>query len=126
MAVSSEVQLDAGRTFITSHGTTDLKDQNNILTLTAEGSIKGILAASGTVDVSSLADGAGESHDMTVNGVALGDIVLGTSVGVDNVDVIVNAAVTAANTVTIRFQNESGSAHNLAPTTVRVIVADMT
>lgn len=74
-----------------------------------------------TVDPASLADAAGASTDVTVTGAALGDFVL-LGPGVDVADVTVSAFVTAANTVTIRVQNESGGAVNLASSTWNIMV----
>jgi len=75
-----------------------------------------------TLDAGSLIDGAGESDTVTVPGVALGDMVLGFSFGVDKAGVVCHAYVSAADTVTLRLQNESGGTVNLASTTVRVVV----
>jgi hypothetical protein len=79
--------------------------------------------ATATVDVTSLIDGAGATASVTVTGAALGDLVL-VSFGVDLVDMTVSAYVSAANTVEIRVQNESGSTADLASTTVTVFVID--
>jgi hypothetical protein len=79
------------------------------------------LDGSATWDVGSLTDGAGESKDITVTGAAIGDFVL-VSMGVDIVDMTISAQVTAADTVTVRIQNESGGTVDLASTTVRVRV----
>lgn len=75
----------------------------------------------GTINVGNLGDGTGESNDITIPGVALGDQVLGLSLGVS----ITNLTVTAwckANTVTVRFQNESGGAIDLADTSFKIVV----
>ena len=109
-----------------SYPQTDAKDYQNLMALTANGAVKGIIYGSGTVDVAELVDGAGATASLTVNGVALGDIVLGVSFGVDLVDLTVTAYVQAADTVEVRVQNESGSTADLASTTVRVLVADVT
>jgi len=77
---------------------------------------------SGTLDVASLADGAGSTSTATVPGVALGDIVLGVSMAVDLAGITVTAYVSAANTVSVRFQNESGGTVDLASTTLRLWV----
>lgn len=84
------------------------------------------LTASVTHDFGSLVDGAGESVDVTVTGAALGDFVVGVSLGVDTTDATLTADVTAANTVTVRLQNESGATLNLASTTLRVWVMPRT
>lgn len=78
--------------------------------------------ATGTLNADSLADGAGSSDTITVPGVALGDMVLGCSFGVSLAGVSATAYVSAADTVTIRLQNESGGTVDLASTTVRVVV----
>jgi hypothetical protein len=62
------------------------------------------------------------SLDVTVPGVALGDIVMGVSVGVDTVDAVIGGAVTAANTVTLTLLNNSAGAIDLASTTGRFLV----
>lgn len=62
------------------------------------------------------------SLDITVPGVALGDIVMGVSVGVDTVDAVIGGAVTAANTVTLTLLNNSAGAIDLASTTGRFLV----
>lgn len=85
----------------------------------------GGLNGSATWDAGSLVDGAGESKDVTVTGAALGDFAI-ASLGVDTVDMVVSASVTAANTVTVRIQNESGSTVDLASTTVAVRVIPKT
>jgi hypothetical protein len=107
-------------------GLTEAKYMGNLEALTGELQVKRILYGSATVDVGTLADGVGSTHSITVNGVALGDIVLGASFGVDVVDMSITAYVQAANTVEVRVQNESAAGTNLASTTVRVLVADVT
>ena len=78
-----------------------------------------------TLDAGSLVDGAGETDDITIPGVALGDMVIGASLGVDLVGLTVTCYVSAANTVKFRIQNESGSPADLASSTLRVVVARM-
>lgn len=78
-----------------------------------------------TLDAGSLSDGAGETDDITIPGVALGDMVIGASLGVDLVGLTVTGYVSAANTVKFRIQNESGSTVDLASSTLRVVVARM-
>ena len=76
-----------------------------------------------TLDAGSLVDRAGETDDITIPGVALGDMVLGASLGVDLVGLTVTGYVSAANTVNFRIQNESGSTVDLASSTLRIVVA---
>lgn len=76
-----------------------------------------------TLDAGSLVNGAGETDDVTVPGVALGDMVIGASLGVDLVGLTVTGYVSAANTVNFRIQNESEATVNLAAATLRIVIA---
>ena len=78
-----------------------------------------------TLDAGSLVDGAGETDDVTVPGVALGDMVMGASLGVDLVGLTVTGYVSAANTVKFRIQNESTATVNLASATMKIVVVRM-
>ena len=78
-----------------------------------------------TLDAGSLVDGAGETDDVTVSGVALGDMVIGASLSVDLVGLTVTGYVSAANTVKFRIQNESGVTVTLASTTLRLVCVRM-
>ena len=82
---------------------------------------KALLAGSATWDPASILDGGFAAQDFTVTGAVLGDFVL-ASAPVDVVDVLVSAQVTAANTVTVTIQNETGGAVDLATGTWRVLV----
>lgn len=82
-------------------------------------------AVTATLNPGSLADGVGETDDVTVPGVALGDMVIGASLGVDLVGITVTGYVSAANTVKFRIQNESGSTVDLASSTLRIVVVRM-
>jgi len=62
------------------------------------------------------------SVDITVPGVALGDIVMGVSVAVDTVDAVVAGAVTAANTITLTLLNNTAGAVDLASTVAKFMV----
>lgn len=81
-----------------------------------------ILTGSKTFDLGSTVDAAGSSTTVTVTGAALGDFVTGVSLSVDLQGITVTAYVSAANTVTVRFQNESGGTLDLASATLRVLV----
>jgi riboflavin synthase alpha subunit len=78
-----------------------------------------------TLDAGSLVNGAGETDDVTVAGVALGDMVIGASLGVDLVGLTVTGYVSAANTVKFRIQNESEATVNLDSATLRIVIARM-
>lgn len=75
-------------------------------------------------DFANAAVGSGTfaSLDVAVPGVALGDMLVGVSVGVDTVDAIIWGAVTAANTVTLTLNNNSAGAIDLASTTAKFMV----
>jgi riboflavin synthase alpha subunit len=75
-----------------------------------------------TLNAGSLSDGAGETDDITVPGVALGDMVLGASLGVDLVGLTVTGYVSAANTVKFRIQNESTATVDLASSTLKIVI----
>lgn len=62
------------------------------------------------------------SVDITVPGVALGDIVMDIAMGVDTIDAVIAGAVTAANTVTLTLLNNTAGAVDLASTTCRFVV----
>jgi hypothetical protein len=82
-------------------------------------------AVTATLNPGSLADGVGETDDITIPGVALGDMVIGASLGVDLVGITVTGYVSAANTVKFRIQNESTATVDLASSTLRIVVARM-
>lgn len=75
-----------------------------------------------TLDAGSLVDAAGETDTVAVPGVALGDMVLGVSFAVDEAGMSVTAYVSAANTVSIRVQNESTATVDLAACKIRLVV----
>ena len=81
-------------------------------------------AVSESIDFGNAAVGSGTfaSVDVTVPGVALGDIVMGVSIAVDTVDTVIAGAVTAANTVTLTLLNNTAGAVNLAAAIVDFIV----
>jgi len=87
-----------------------------------QGAFSEMWEVTASIDADNLADAAGDNDTVAVPGVALGDIVLGMSFGVDLAGMTVTAYVSAADTVTIRFQNESGGAVNLAATTIRILI----
>jgi hypothetical protein len=76
-----------------------------------------------TIDVDSLLTGASDTDTVTVPGVALGDVVVGFSLGVSLAGIQATGYVSAANTVTLVFQNTTGSTVNLGETTIRLVVA---
>jgi hypothetical protein len=87
--------------------------------------VKDVWVYTAALDLGNAATGSGTfaSSDVTVPGVALGDVVMGVSLEVDTVDTAVVAAVTAANTVTVTVLNNTAGAVNLASATVRIVIA---
>lgn len=80
------------------------------------------LTVATTVNPADLADGAGETiATVTVTGAALGDFVA-ASFSLDLQGITMTPYVSSANTVSVRFQNETGGAINLASGTLRVKV----
>ena len=76
---------------------------------------------SATYDPASLADGAGATTTITVPSAVLGDA-CDVSFGVDVQGMTVTCYVSAAKTVSVRFQNESGGTLDLASSTLRVFL----
>lgn len=65
------------------------------------------LEGTATYDPPNLADGAGATTTVTVTGAALGDMAT-ASFSLATSGITITAWVSAANTVSVRFQNESG------------------
>ena len=79
------------------------------------------LTGSTTWDASSIADGNEEAKELTVTGAELGDFVL-SSLSIDIADLVLDAQVTAADTVTAILANNTGGAVDLGSCTLSVIV----
>lgn len=80
-----------------------------------------VLRGTATFNPASHLDGAGETTTVTVAGAALGDPALATF-SLDLQGIMVTAWVSAANTVSVRFQNETGGTIDLASGTLTAIV----
>lgn len=93
-----------------------LADQNSMLTTSCF-----MLRGSATYDPPSLADGAGASTTVTVTGAVLGDLAM-ASFSLSTQGILVTANVTAADTVTVRFQNETTGVIDLLSGTLRAAV----
>jgi hypothetical protein len=78
-----------------------------------------------TLNSASVADQGAATDTVAVPGVALGDMVIGMSAGVDEAGVVRRAYVSAANTVTIATTNTTGGAVDLASTTIKLVVGRM-
>ena len=88
------------------------------------GAFKEMWLVTETVNFGNAATGSGTfaSVDVTVPNVALGDMLVAVSVGVDTIDGVIYGAVTAANTVTLTLLNNSAGAIDLASTTCKFVV----
>ena len=80
-----------------------------------------ILVKSASWNPAEIADGDEEAKEVTVTGAALGDFAL-ASFSVDVADLVLDAQVTVANTVTCILANNTGGAINLAAGTLYVFV----
>lgn len=83
--------------------------------------LAGLRSGSATYDAPSLIDAAGATTTVTVTGAALGDFAL-ASLDVDVAGITVTAYVSAADTVSVRLQNESGGTLDLVSATLAVRV----
>jgi hypothetical protein len=88
-------------------------------------SLAGIKSGSVTYDLASLVDGAGATTTITVTGAALGDYAL-VSHTLDLQGITFTAWVSAVNTVSVRFQNETTSTLDIASGTIRACVLSST
>jgi len=88
----------------------------------AVGALSGVLMVQSTLDFPSVAAGGVQELTVTVTGASVGDIVaLGLPATVDS-GIVYDARVTAANTVTVRATNITGSAIDPASASYRVMV----
>lgn len=76
------------------------------------------------LDFANAATGSGTftSIDVAVPGVALGDMLIGVSVGVDTIDALIYGAVTATGVVTLTLLNNTAGAVDLAATSGKLLV----
>lgn len=74
-----------------------------------------------TYDPPSLADGAGTTTTVTVTGAALGDMAM-ASFSLTTSGISITAWVSAVNTVSVRFQNESGGVLDIGSGTLKAWV----
>ena len=78
-----------------------------------------------TLNSASVATVSTATDTVTVSGVALGDMVLGMAIGVDEAGLVRRAYVSAANTVTIVTYNPTASSVDLASTTLNLVIVRM-
>lgn len=77
----------------------------------------GYLRGSAVFDPANLVDGAGVTTTVTVSGAVVGDMTR-ASFSLDLQGILLTSWVSAANTVSVRFQNETGGAIDLASGTI--------
>lgn len=87
--------------------------------------LAGIKSGSATYDLASLVDGAGATTTVTVTGAALGDFAL-VSHTLDLQGITCTAWVSATNTVSVRFQNETTGTLDIASGTIRACILPST
>lgn len=83
--------------------------------------LTGLLLGTATYDAASTVDAAGLTTTVTVTGAVLGDFAIG-SYGVDIAGMTATYYVSAADTVTLRLQNESGGTLDFASTNINARV----
>lgn len=85
--------------------------------------VSGLVPIEGTAtyDPPSLADGAGDTTTVTVTGAALGDMAT-ASFSLATSGITISAWVSATNTVSVRFQNESGGVLDIGSGTLKAWV----
>jgi hypothetical protein len=88
---------------------------------TGSGNSGFVAKGSATYDPASLADGAGVTTTVAATGASLGDVAR-ASFSNDLQGITLTAWVSAANMVSVRFQNESGAVVDLASGTLKVSV----
>ncbi len=119
MSLSPNLGMDFGK--IVGAGST-LRNALTAALTKIDTAVGKTLTGSATYDAASLVDGAGATTTVTVTGAALGDFVTGLSFGVDLQGISTTAYVSAADTVSVRLQNETGGTIDLGSTTVRARV----
>lgn len=91
----------------------DIKELHDMFT--------GMLSATDTWDPASISDTDAASNDVTVTGASLGDFVM-VSCSLDVEDLVLDAQVTAADTVTVVLANNTGGAVDLGSATFNIRV----
>tara|TARA_R100000654_G_scaffold51276_1_gene77465 strand:+ start:5153 stop:5476 length:324 start_codon:yes stop_codon:yes gene_type:complete len=87
-----------------------------------QGAFDEMWVVSCAVDFGAVADGDEEDQQGTVDGLALGDMILGISLSIDVEDVTISGAVVAANTLNLQALNNTGGSKNLGAATAKVLI----
>lgn len=96
-------------------------DANGVLVTYTGNDWNGVISGSATYNPANLVDGDGATTTVTATGATLGMFAQATF-NLDLQGIMLNAWVSAANTVSVRFQNETGGAIDLGSGTIRVRV----
>lgn len=97
-----------------------LRVKSSVPTTDLDGNTVGLdLTFSAAYDPPNLADGAGTTTTIASAGVVLGDFAI-ASFSLDTQGILITAWVSAANVISIRFQNETGGALDIAAGTLTV------
>ena len=75
-----------------------------------------------TLDSASIATTATATDTVAVPGVALGDMVIGMSIGVSEAGLVRRAYISAADTVTVVTYNPTAGSVDLAATTMQLVI----
>lgn len=118
----AEVQqtTDFGAPFI------DLQSERNTRAMTANGLIRGVMAATATLDFGSIAANLAADLTVTVNGARANDLCMVAPPAAPDAEISFTAFVSANDTVTVRAANNSAGAVNPASATYRVVVFNFT
>lgn len=98
-----------------------IRDRVYLMVSAAEQTMPYMLSGTATYDPPNLADGAGTTTTVTVTGAALGDIAA-ASFSLTTSGITITAWVSNTDTVSVRFQNESGGALDIASGTLKGVV----
>ena len=128
LSVPNAPAVNKGRLFLIDDGTgkTQLCVRFNtgayqVLTVEGRTPYTSYLEATATYDPASLTNGTGATTTVAVTGAALGDMVE-VSFSLDLQGITVTAYVSAANTVSVRFQNQTDGTIDLGSGTIKVRV----
>lgn len=119
--MNADIDMDSNDLLNVNQLTTKTLVLNGVVIAPTATATYPVLVGTSTYDPPSLADGAGASTTVTVTGAVLGDVAL-ASFSSSTQGIIVTASVTAVNTVTIRFQNETGGTIDLPSGTLKAVV----
>ena len=98
------------------------RSESNLLALTAEGALKGVLHATAVLNFASIAANLAADLTIAVIGAKAGDVVVLAAPQLLDSEITVMAFVSAADIVTIRAANNSAGAVDMAALNFAVLV----